>query len=91
MLQYLDTFSGSIAFPELAVPIQAFLKTFLKKCKSAEIKRALKSLAEQVGLCLCLCLSLFLWMLNISCACFAGVALCFKTGRPFLTRVDPAC
>jgi len=48
MLQYLDTFSGSIAFPELAVPIQAFLKTFLKKCKSAEIKRALKSLAEQL-------------------------------------------
>ena len=59
MLQYLDTFSGSIAFPELAVPIQAFLKTFLKKCKSAEIKRALKSLAEQVGLCLCLCLCIF--------------------------------
>ncbi|EGD81833.1 hypothetical protein PTSG_02548 [Salpingoeca rosetta] len=48
MLQYLHPFSAHIGFPELAISIQAFCRTFTRKCKVPETRRAVKTLSDQI-------------------------------------------
>jgi nucleolar complex protein 2 len=48
LLEWLGTYSGSIAFPEVVLPAQLTLKKFVKSCKLSYMRRQIQQLLDKI-------------------------------------------